>query len=117
MPPKKEKEEARIGQKLAANTAIKEQKKFMDGHKCFLAPEAKAMAETLAQENRTRDAFDIKRKNLIMPRNPILGAETPRQDIPGVWGEGTHILHLDNTYDPFKECPQMQVLLANIIHF
>ena len=108
MPPPKEKVEHKIGQKLSIETKKKEERIFNDGHKCFLANEAKAISETLSRENATRAMFDAKRKALVMSRNPLTGDDTPREVVPGRWSVGTCILSLGD-YDPTAEHPKLQV--------
>ncbi len=107
MPPK-EKVEHKIGQKLSVDTKKKEERIVNNGHKSFLAHEAKAISETLARENATRNMFEAKRKHLIMPRNPLTGDATPREIAPGKWNQATLILALDD-YNPDAEYPKLQV--------
>ncbi len=90
-----------IGQKFSAVEVKKEIKLHNNGHKFFLAPEAKAMTETLQQENRTRDNFYRNKGHLPLPRNPLLGDETPR-------GDNVRVLNLPDP-DPNREAPKLQV--------
>ncbi len=53
-------------------------KQYTNGHKFFMASEAKALAEMLNTETRCQQNFNHLRTKMIKPRNPLCGDETPR---------------------------------------
>ena len=53
-------------------------KRFTNGHKTFLAPEAEAFKEFLASEISKRENFLRTKETLIRPRDPLAGEPTPR---------------------------------------
>lgn len=79
---KRGKKEVEIGAKVEASASPKHEKVIPnDGHKFFNAIEARSMAETLKQENLSRSRFEERKSKLIVPRNPIMGDQTPRKEI------------------------------------
>lgn len=57
-------------------------KKYTNGHKFYLASEAKALTETLHREENTAKYFKENMTYMVKPRNPLNGEPTPR-DIRG----------------------------------
>jgi len=53
-------------------------KQYTNGHKFFLASEAKAMTELLNTEQHCRENFTILKSSMVRPRNPLNGDHTPR---------------------------------------
>jgi hypothetical protein len=53
-------------------------KEFNNGHKTFIASEAKAFNEQLKAEKTRREYFDAYKHTMIRDRNPLIGDPTPR---------------------------------------
>jgi hypothetical protein len=53
-------------------------KKWNNGHKFFLASEAKALTELLRTETNCRENFQTQKTGMVRPRNPLNGDITPR---------------------------------------
>jgi hypothetical protein len=69
----------KIGEKVTIGEDKKaEQKRFTNGHKCFTAPEAKALLETQSRETAASKNFQRGKYDIIRERNPITGDATPR---------------------------------------
>jgi len=67
----------KIGTKTNAGDT-EDVKRFTNGHKCFTSAEAKAMNEQQHRERVTELMFEQKKDNLVRPRNPMTGEQTPR---------------------------------------
>ena len=79
----------KIGEKVTAGESNTQEKKiFTNGHKVFTSMEAKQLNETLSRERETLKNFEKRKANLIAPRNPITGEETPRM-VYDDFGNGT----------------------------
>jgi hypothetical protein len=69
----------KIGEKVTIGEDKKaEQKRFTNGHKCFTAPEAKALLELQSREISASKNFHLTKYDIIRDRNPITGDATPR---------------------------------------
>jgi len=77
MPVVPKKWKVKIGTKAEAGE-VKDEKRFMNGHKSFTSAEARALNEQQQREKVTLDLFDSKWRHNIRPRNPLCGEETPR---------------------------------------
>lgn len=56
-------------------------KEFNNGHKTFIASEAKAFNEQLKAEKTRREYFDAYKHTMIRDRNPLIGDPTPRVNL------------------------------------
>lgn len=56
-------------------------KEFNNGHKTFIASEAKAFNEQLKAEKSRREYFDAYKHTMIRDRNPLIGDPTPRVNL------------------------------------
>ncbi len=75
-----------MSKSVASKTGSKREIPLSVGHKTFLASEAKAFQELLHSERQRRENFDRNKGNMFMPRNPLIGEQTPRE------GEGNPIM-------------------------
>jgi len=53
-------------------------KEWKNGHKCFNAAESKAFSEQLYTESTSVDRFELNRRAMVRPRNPLNGDYSPR---------------------------------------
>ena len=77
----------------ASKTGPKREIPLSIGHKTFLSSEAKAFQENLHAERQRREHFDKNKGNMFMPRNPLIGEQTPRE------GEGNPIMRPECGYE------------------
>jgi hypothetical protein len=55
-------------------------KRFTNGHKTFTSAEMESMHELLHHEDTRRNNFEKNKHSWRMPRNPLTGEETPREN-------------------------------------
>lgn len=69
----------KIGEKVVAGAEKNQEKKvFTNGHKSFTSAECRLLIETQAREKQIVKTFDDTKYNIVRPRNPLTGEETPR---------------------------------------
>lgn len=74
-------DKTKIGTTTNVGEVKEEKKRFTNGHKQFTSSEAKALDELLQREKHAKTNFEINANSLIKSRNPVLGEQTPRQEL------------------------------------